>query len=355
MREGLKAIYSVLKGADADLRFVFLTGVSKFSKVSLFSGLNNLRDITIEPEYSAVCGYTDADLDSTFLDELGGFDREEIRRWYNGYNWRGQAVYNPFDLLLLFQKREFSPYWFESGTPSFLIKILTEREVWLPTLEHLEVAGSLLSVFDVDFISTEALMFQAGYLTMDSERRVAGKTMYKLRFPNEEVRQSLFGSLLEVWSGNSSAQTKNTISLVELLEANNLAGLKALFQAFFAGSPARSIPHQWFTQNKIANYEGYYASVFYAYFVAAGLDTRVEDATNFGRIDMAVILPGQITLFEFKVVDEVAEGNALQQIKNKRYADKYRAQGGVVNLVGVEFARKTRNVVGFEVEVLGAC
>lgn len=343
MRDGLRALYSVIKGADADIRFAFLTGVSKFSKVSLFSGLNNLRDISMTPAYSAICGYTDTDLDSVFAPELAGLDRDQIRHWYNGYSWLGQSVYNPFDVLLLFQDRKFRPYWFETGTPGFLVNLLTEREAWLPGLANLEVSEALLSVFDVDYISTEALMFQAGYLTIESERMVAGKYLYKLRFPNEEVRQSLFGSLLEIWSGRSSAQSKNTTLLYELMEVNNLAALRGLFQAFFSG-----IPHQWFTKNKIADYEGYYASVFYAWFVAAGLDTRVEDSTNLGRIDMTVKMPTNITLFEFKVVDAPGEGNALQQIRDKQYADKYRAEGLPVYLVGVEFSRKTRNVVGFE-------
>jgi hypothetical protein len=350
MREGLKALYSVIKGADADLRFVFLTGVSKFSKVSLFSGLNNLRDITMVPRYSAICGYTDAEVDQVFAPELFELERTEIRRWYNGYNWLGEPVYNPFDLLLLFEERRFRPYWFETATPGFLVKLLAERQTWLPDLGRLEASDALLSVFDVDHISTEALMFQSGYLTLDTERQVAGKYYYRLRFPNEEVRQSLFGSLLEAWNGNAPDQTKNVLGLVDLLAGNDLAALKELFQAFFAGSPDRSIPHQWFTQNRICEFEGYYASVFYAYFVAAGLDIRVEDATNFGRIDMTVRLAGQIILFEFKVVNEVADGSALQQIKDKRYFDKYRADGLPIHLVGVEFSKTSRNVVGFDVE-----
>jgi hypothetical protein len=347
MREGLKAFYSVIKGLDAEIRFVFLTGVSKFSKVSLFSGLNNLRDITITSDYSAICGYTDADVEQVFAPELAGLDRAEIRRWYNGYNWLGEAVYNPFDLLLLFQDRKFRPYWFESGTPGFLVKMLAQRKTWLPTLANLEASDALLSVFDIDYISSEALMFQAGYLTLDEERVVAGKYFYKLRFPNEEVRQSLFGSLLEEWSGRSDAQTSNTISLYEILQANDLPALKDLFQAFFS-----SIPHQWFTKNRIAAFEGYYASVFYAYFVAAGFDIRVEDATNFGRIDMSVIMPTKIVLFEFKVVELLPTGRALQQLKDKFYADKYRQNAVPIYLVGVEFSRESRNLVGFEVELL---
>ncbi len=123
----------MLKGADAHQRFIFITGVSKFSKVSLFSGLNNLNDITLDPTYSAICG----DTDTVFAPELDGLDRDPIRRWYNGYNWMGDAVYNPFDLLLLFQKRQFKPYWFETGTPTFLVDLLTEGQVFTPDLARL--------------------------------------------------------------------------------------------------------------------------------------------------------------------------------------------------------------------------
>ena len=153
----------------------FMTGVSKFSKVSLFSGLNNLNDITLDPRYSAICGYTDADVDTVFAPELVGLAREEIRRWYNGYNWLGQAVYNPYDLLLLFDKRKFDSYWFETATPTFLVKLLAERHAWLPNL---------------DGISTSALLFQAGYLTIAAEETVMGRTYYQVRFPNQEVSQA---------------------------------------------------------------------------------------------------------------------------------------------------------------------
>jgi hypothetical protein len=151
MREGLKDLYSVLKDADEYLKFVFLTGVSKFSKVSLFSGLNNLQDITLMPEYSAICGYTQPEVDTVFAPELPGLDREEIRRWYNGYNWLGQGVYNPFDMLLLFRNREFRPYWFETGTPTFLIKLLAGRCQFTPDLARTVAEESLLSTFDVAF------------------------------------------------------------------------------------------------------------------------------------------------------------------------------------------------------------
>lgn len=346
MRECLKGFYSVIKEADAEIRFAFITGVSKFSKVSLFSGLNNLRDISLSPEYSSLCGYTDAELDKVFSPELPGLDRQEIKAWYNGYNWLGESVYNPYDILLLLRERKFRPWWFESGTPSFLIKLLTERQTWLPTLGDLKADAELLSSFDVDTIPTATLMFQAGYLSIEKEELAGGNYYYSLRFPNREVAQSLYGSLLRVWAADETAQAGNKQALYSLLAANDVAALKNLFQAFFAG-----IPHQWFDNNPIAKYEGYYASVFYAYFIAAGLAVQVEDATNVGRIDMTVRMPGRIYLFEFKVVESRAGGSALQQIKDKRYADKYRAPGVTIYMIGVEFARDTRNVVGFEVEL----
>ncbi|MDR2031581.1 MAG: AAA family ATPase, partial [Azoarcus sp.] len=166
MRDGLRNLYSVIKDQDAHIKFAFLTGVSKFSKVNIFSGLNNLADITLSPGFSDICGYTDADVDSVFAPELEDLDRDEIRHWYNGYNWRGEAVYNPFDLLLLFREREFRSFWFETGTPTFLIDMLIERQIFLPRLDHLEASAALLSSFEVGDISTEALLFQTGYLTI---------------------------------------------------------------------------------------------------------------------------------------------------------------------------------------------
>ncbi|MDR1462836.1 MAG: AAA family ATPase, partial [Azoarcus sp.] len=188
MRDGLRNFYSVIKDQDAHIKFAMLTGVSKFSKVNIFSGLNNLSDITLDAGYSNICGYTDADVDTVFAPELAGLDRDEIRHWYNGYNWRGEAVYNPFDLLLLFNKREFRPFWFETGTPTFLVDTLTERQVYLPRLLSMESSSELISAFEVGAISTEALMFQSGYLTLHGEENIAGDLLFTLGFPNREVR-----------------------------------------------------------------------------------------------------------------------------------------------------------------------
>ena len=344
-RDYLRGLYAVIKSSDAHIRFTFLTGVSKFPKVSLFSGLNNLQDITLDRRYSSICGYTDADLDAVFAPELSGLDREQVREWYNGYRWRGdEAVYNPYDVLLLFDRREFDAYWFETGTPAFLVETLFRRRVASVSLGQTVATGELLSAFDVDHIGTEALLFQTGYLTITSEGTLGGKALYRLGYPNREVRQSLNERLLRHLVQDPTQQTLNSIRLARLLEANDFKGMQELFQAFFA-----SIPYEWYTNNDIADYEGYYASVFYSYFAALGLDVTVEDSSSRGRLDMAVRTGGHIYLFEFKVVEQSPAGTALAQLRNRRYADKYRGRGEPIHMVGVEFSRKARNVTAFEV------
>ena len=343
-RDYLRGLYSVVKDAEADIRFSFFAGVSKFSKVSLFSGLNNLLDITLEPGFSAVCGYTDRDLDTVFGPELAGLDRNAIRDWYNGYRWLGEEVYNPFDILLLFRRREFGAYWFETGTPTFLLDTLVKHRVSSARLDDMMGSSDLLSTFDVGDIATEALLFQTGYLTITGEAELGGNRLYRLGYPNREVRQSLNESILRHLVKDATSQAANSIRLYRLLDARDFDGLRSLFQAFFS-----SIPYEWYTNNDIANYEGYYASVFYSYFAALGLHVTVEESTSHGRLDMAVRFGGDVYVFEFKVVEIEPEGAAMAQLREKDYAAKYRGGGGEVFLVGVEFSRETRNVVGFEV------
>ena len=344
MRDGLKNLYSVLKGSDEHLKFVFLTGVSKFSKVSLFSGLNNLKDITIDARYSALCGYTEADVDTVFAPELPGLDRQLIRDWYNGYNWLGEAVYNPFGLLLLFDTRVFKAHWFETATPTFLIKLLKQRQVFTPDLSRIVASESLLSTFEVDSIPVEALMFQAGYLTIADSWSMPGRVEFTLKYPNLEVQSALNDSLLQSLTNIDRPQVGK---LYRLLQAQDFAGIQTLLHAFYA-----SIANDWYRKNELTSYEGYYASVFYCYLAALGMEIRLEDPTNLGRIDMTLLFNGQVFLFEFKVVEMNPAGSALQQLKDMDYADKYRSRGEPIHLIGVEFSKASRNVVGFEVETL---
>ena len=343
-RDYLRGLYGVIKDNDAHVRFTFLTGISKFSKVNLFSQLNNLTDITLDPVYSSICGYTEHDLDTVFAPELGGVDREQVREWYNGYSWLGtDKVYNPYDVLLFLRRRKFAAHWFETGTPAFLVDKLFERQVSSVSLDEMLGTENLLSEFDVNKIGTEALLFQTGYLTITEEQELGGKALYRLGYPNREVRQSLNEHLLRHLVQDSDRQTANSIRLARLLEVHDCAGLETLFHAFFA-----SIPYQWYTNNDIANYEGFYASVFYSYFAALGYDIAVEESSSHGRLDMAVRTAGHVYLFEFKVAEMAPPGSALAQLQERRYADKYRAGGEPIHLIGVEFSRATRNITAFE-------
>lgn len=349
MREGLRNLYRTLKDADPNLRLVLLTGVSRFSKVSLFSGLNNLRDITLLSEYATVCGYTDEDIDTIFAPELPGLDRSAIRDWYNGYRWGGQeitAVYNPFDVLLLLQNRQFDSYWFETATPTFLVDILRQRGIFTPSLEQWQSDGKLLSQFDVDEISTDALLFQTGYLTIRQAREpMLGFREYTLGLPNREVESGLNEALLPVLGVFETAAKQR--SLRDVLLNHDLRSLAAHLKSLFAG-----LPHDWYRNNPIAKYEGHYASVFYSHFAALGLAITVEDASNHGRVDMTVDFGGHIYLFEFKVVEQLPEGTAIGQIIKKGYADKYRARGKPIHLIGVDFSSEKREVVAFDVQTI---
>ena len=344
-REYLRGLYGMIKSCDAHTRFCFLTGVSKFSKVSLFSGLNNLNDITLDERYAAICGYTEDDLDTVFAAELPGLDREQIRERYNGYSWglAADTVYNPFDLLLLFDKRAFKPWWFETGTPRFLVETLIKRNVSTATLDGMLVSEDDLGKFEVDYIAPEALLFQTGYLTIGGQETRRGQLRYRLVYPNREVRQSLNTSLLTYLTGKDPYREQHLDALEEVLAKGDLTGLERRIRALF-----ESIPYEWHTRNAIARYEGYYTSVFYGYVSGMDVDVAVEDSSNRGRLDMSVQAGGRVYLFEFKAWQEDRSGAALARLKRRDYAAKYRQLGLPIHLVGMEFNAQTRNVEVFE-------
>jgi len=345
MRDGLRNLYSVIKDCDAHIKFAFLTGVSRFSKVSIFSGLNNLYDISLAADYSAICGYTEEDVDTLFGPELEGLNRQAIRDWYNGYNWLGEPVYNPFDLLLLFQQREFRSYWFETGTPTFLVDWLRQRGYFTPQLENTLADDELLSSFDVDAIEPEAMLWQTGYLTLKERLREGDFVVHRLGPPNLEVRTALNRALLGGWLNNAAIHSQIGLTMRRAFSDGNLSLIHQCLTSLFA-----SIPHDWYRNNPITRYEGYWASVFYSHLAALGLDLVAEDVTQHGRIDLTVKLSERVVLFEFKVVESGPEGQALHQLKARAYAGKYLSSGLPIHLVGVEFSREERNVVAFEVE-----
>ncbi len=338
IRDGMRDFYTKIKENDEYLRFVFLTGVSKFSKVSLFSGLNNLEDISLNPAFGNICGYTQFDLDTTFAPYLEGVDMEQVKRWYNGYNFLGDSVYNPFDILLFIKNDyEFDNYWFETGTPRFLVELIKKNSYFIPDLLNINVEKSLVNSFDIEHLNLESILFQTGYLTIKRLIRSGRGVRYELGFPNMEVQISFHEYILQsMISGSQKELIRN--ELLDLLEAGDAGGLEPVIKRLFA-----SIAYNNYTNNDIERYEGFYASVLYAFFASFGVVIIAEGVSNKGRVDLTLQVGGRTFLFEFKVSD----GEPLEQIKTMKYYEKY---GGERYLIGIVFDPKARNVSRFEVE-----
>ena len=350
IRESLKNLYGVIKSEDNNLRFVLLTGVSKFSKVSLFSGLNNLEDISIGQSFADICGYTQTELESGFSEYLKEVDLGKLKLWYNGYNFGGaikDKVYNPFDILLFFQKgKVYRNYWFETATPTFLVKKLAKEAHKIIDYTTIEVSEDLLASFDIDSIPIVTLMFQTGYLTIDQAFELGGRLGYRLTYPNLEVKASIHSHLSRI--GTSIEENSQNVSkLFHSLDQANWDQFKQVIQALFA-----SIPHQWYRNNPISQYEGFYCSVVYSYLVSLAYETIAEDITSQGQIDLTLKMPKQTVILEFKIGTEDAANKALQQIKDKQYADKYLADRKPIYLIGIGFNSKERNVAGLCWEVV---
>ena len=342
-REVVKILYTQIKDNDRYIKFAFLTGVSKFTKANIFSGLNNLEDISLTPEFGTVCGYTQTDIETKILPYLEGVDLEKLQKWYNGYNFLNDRVYNPFDILLFIKNRFlFDNYWFNTGTPSFLIKLFKTNSYNLAKFENLKVGKELIESFDIEDISLETVMFQSGYLTIKEQILRRNRIQYILTFPNLETKMSFNNYLLNYFVKKAIDTIPVQNSLIDLLEVANLNDLEQTIKSLFA-----SIAYNNFTKNDIEEHEGFYASVIYAYFVGAGFDkVLAEDVTNDGRIDLSVFIDDYLYIFEFKVDKK----GALEQIKNKKYFQKYLSSSKGIYIIGVEFDSQSRNVIGYEWE-----
>ncbi len=350
-RDYLRGIYGIIKGSAEHVRFVFVTGVSMFSKVSLFSDMNNLEDISLDPHFATICGYTDADIDTVFAPELEGLNRDEIRTWYNGYSWRGKArLYNPFDVLLLLRKREFEPYWFRTGSPRFLFDMLKAKSVSPRDLEgRLTDDESLVSTFEIDDIDVKALLFQTGYLTITDEQSEGFDTLYRLDYPNQEVRVSLNRGLLQYLGKTVTEARGQGRDLCALLEANDFAGFAVTLRAYLA-----SIPYAWHN-NDLVRYEAWYASLLQMCFRAIGVDVRAEEASSHGQVDMVVYTGGQVFILEFKMADADADietkmAEAFTQMRKRGYANRYRDRESPIHLIAVVCGREARNLLEVRVE-----
>jgi hypothetical protein len=320
LREVLKGFYQVMKDCDEWIRFVLLTGVSKFSKVSIFSGLNNLKDLTISEKYSAICGYKEEDLDKYFGEYLNGVDRELLRLWYNGYSWGRERVYSPFDILLFFSEgNDFRPYWFETGTPTFLIKLLMSKKFFIPDIEDIVVSEEIISSFEIVNLQPITLLFQTGYLTIKESIQRGYRREYVLGYPNLEVKMALNNSILGSYLNDFYEKDKISSRVYDYLVEGDVENMIKEFQRLFSG-----IPYQWYVNNRLNEYEGFYSSIFYSVFNSLGLECVAENITNRGRIDLTIKIDNYLYIFEFKVIEEIEDSKKpLEQIKERRYFEKY--------------------------------
>ena len=351
IRDLLSNFYGVIKGLDEYLRFVLLTGVTKFSKVNLFSKLNNLYDITVNRKFSDICGYTEDDLDKYFSEYLKGADREKVRKWYNGYSWLGEKVYNPFDILLFISnEHQFRPYWFETGNPTFLIKLMKKKKYFIPELENIEATDSLLGSFDVYTMKIEALLWQTGYLTIKGVNHIGEMQSYLLGFPNLEVKVSLNEVLLKYLSDiEENLYSESVRKVYNALFSGDIETIISILKSLFA-----SISYTNFTKNEIDSYEGYYASVIYAFLASLPINLIGEDTTNRGRIDLTILLPDKAYIIEFKVKDGNEEKSPFKQIKEKKYYEKYLNKVKEIYLIGITFDKNERNITEYKSEKMNS-
>ncbi len=355
-RDTLREFYSAIKDSDRHVRFTFVAGISMFAQVSLFSGPNHLTDISLTKQYSSICGYTESDLDTVFAPELEGLDREQVRKWYNGYSWFGtEKVYNPYDIMLYFNDREFRPYWIRTGTPRSLFKTLVEQHFHPLMLENLEMTEEDIAKFEIHNISLIAFLFQAGYLTI-SERCGDFPITYKLDYPNLEVSQALNNGLLEMLSGKSGMATGTGLAMSRSLMDNDFPRFSEVVKSLFA-----SLPHQSYRVGHNANSSAGHERTYSTYLVGccrgAGLKIQAEVSSVQGDADLVLWLERQIFIFEFKVAANANKSApklaaAMQQIKDKKYYEPYLQSGKLIHLVGMVFGKAERNLVALDFETI---
>jgi len=319
IREELKGFYTTLKALDEYIysynignrslviKFVLVTGVSKFAKVSLFSGLNQLEDISLSKEHGNICGYTQKELEFYFKQYLDRLNLEEIKEWYNGYSFLSDRLYNPFDILLYLKNKVFKNYWYETGKTEFLFKLLKTKNYELPYLNKLYYTSDILDKFDIEYIIIEALMFQTGYLTIKEVKQIQSEEMYLLDYPNKEVRQSFNRDL--VFYITKSYHTDRIYNLKIAIINEEIEKIKEQIEIFI-----NSISYN------ILKNEYVYQAAIYGLIYSTGFNVIIEDNTSKGRIDLTILLNKSIAyIIEFKVIEkEEKKGKAIKQILRKR-------------------------------------
>jgi len=342
IREILRSFYSILKKVDPYLKFIFITGITKASKVSIFSDLNQLTDLTLNSKMSDILGYTKEDIAEFFPERIGkakkelGLTEEEfwskLQEWYNGYSWDGEDfVYNPYSILSFFFNNEFDNYWFESGSPSFIVKYAKKNELEEEDFQNVKVTQSFHSKYDIENAPSYSFLWQAGYLTIKKVTR----NSYILDYPNKEVDKSMKELLLGAVYDLDDKEIGNIEDdLFEYYDNNDIDGMIEEFKKAYS-----AIPHQ-----KHVKKEGFYDSIAYTFLLTAGIDARAEESTSRGDSDIVLEKDARVFIFEFKN-DKPEVG--IEQIKEKGYAEKYDKKKF---FVGIELDFDERNIVDYKVE-----
>jgi hypothetical protein len=341
----LRDFYSVLKNADTHLQLVFITGISKFSKVSLFSHLNNLKDITLDENYGTLTGYTQEEVEFYFDDYLKIIETKlrlsrealinHMRIWYNGYSWDGDnRVYNPFGTLNFLADRVFKNYWFTTGSPEFLIKQMRKHNRF--DVENAVVDSTILDKYDIENLALIPLLFQTGYLTVKALNPMTGELV--LDYPNQEVRQSMYAFLIDDIAQNPHRiHTGMTIQdLNRAFLAKDLPQVHAILNSILADLPSETYLKQS---------EGLYHGLVHLVFNYLGMFAQSEVHSSNGRADAVVQTLTDIYIFEFKF-NKTAE-EAITQIKKNKYADKYRAANKIITGIGVNFSSDKKQIDGW--------
>jgi len=339
MKEVLKGFYSVIKVSDPHIHFAFLTGVTKFAKISVFSGLNNLTDLTMKETYSELCGYSEDELNKYFSDDLNSISnamnldtsdlKAKVKEWYNGFRFSSKdlKVYNPVSLMHFITDRQFKPYWFETATPTFLTKLM-KNESFIPTdLEAIHCSSTDFSTYDIENLKALPILLQSGYLTI--KNYTPEMDSYELGLPNREVKQAFTQALLKEYTG--IGQTTPLYNIMNALKSDDLETFFENIDILFA-----KVPYDIHLK-----YEKYWQSLFYMIFTLMGYYIEVEYRTNRGRIDSFINMPNKVYLFEFKFTEkgnaERLMNEAETQIRETDYAKRFLDAGKPVCLLPVVF------------------
>ncbi len=349
-RDILRYFMGVIKGGDVVpvLRFVFITGVSSFSQVSIFSELNNLDDLTMSESCADMFGYTREELESYFMPYIRQLARkagtseaqvmQALASYYNGYRFskRDVRVYNPFSVLTALKRKKIANYWFKTGTPTFLINLLHEADWYLPDIENMQATEGLFSVYDIEHLQIEALLFQTGYVTI---KEIRGN-LYNFGYPNQEVKTAFLENLFRSYTPNVRGSSRFAM-LSDYLQINDLNNFIETVKAIYA-----SIPYTL----EIQRDEAYFHTLFYLMVSASGVKTQSEVLTCKGRIDLLMEFDDKVFIIEFKC--NQSADKALQQIKGKRYADPYRQTGKKIVLMGINFNTEEHNIIEWQYELM---